>query len=146
MIRSEGARRLVALMTVAAAVGAQSIATRSAVAHQTQHADHFGVQLLATQLEAPVSLAERGALMLAPEAAGPNEMTPSFVAPLTEPSSLDPVLKRQRSWRGISANELTRRDIGPARTLVRPLPNRDSVGSRLVLTENDVLIPIRLSY
>ena len=109
MLGSEGARRFVALIAVAAGVGAQSFITQDVVADQNRQANLFGVRLLAAELSAPVS-----------------------------PIDPDPV--------AIPEPELLLGNIGPSRVLYRPLPNRDSAGSLIELTENDVLIPVRLDF
>jgi hypothetical protein len=98
MMGSEAAGRLAALLAVAAAVGAQSFVTGSAVAHQNDQAHDFGVRLLATELSAPVSPTDRISLSLTPPLAEPTGAGAPLDAPDEEWRALPSPRNQERSW------------------------------------------------
>ena len=146
MLGSEGARHLIALIAVAAAVGAQSLVTPSVMADQDRQAVDFGVRLLAAEFEMPASLLDRNLLALPSSAEDSVGTSATLRGPDPEPMAPDPTAKRKRRWFGASVSELQRRRAQPAPSLDRRKPNRDSVGSPIELTENEVLIPVRVAY
>ena len=141
---SEAIRRIFALGTVALAVVVQSVATRDAGADQSFHAHDFGVELLEAELAAPVSTAIP--LAPPPTAAGPTLPAATFLAQLAEPAPLLTQTRREPVWRSVLPSEIGRDVTRVDRSLDRELLNRDSVGSLIEISENDVLIPARLRY
>ena len=142
---SEAIRRIVALGTVALAVVVQSVATRDAGADQSFSAHDFGVKLLEAQLSAPLSPA--GPFAPSPTAAGPTLPAATFLAQLAEPA---PLLSQSATREPVWLDALPS-EVGPDvarvdRSLDRELLNRDSVGSLIEISENDVLIPARLTF
>lgn len=146
MLDSEGIRRFIALVAVAAAVGAQSFVTRNVVADQRRQANDFGVRLLGTDRLAPVSPMARSLLALPPPAAESTNSAATFLASTKEPTMLNRVHERERSWLAIPLPELQRRDFGADPLRSGRLPHRDSAGSLVELSENDVLIPAPFTY
>ena len=140
--RSEGARHLIALLVVAAAVAAQSLVTKDAVADQNRQANDFGVRLLATELSAPVSPVNRKPLVPTPTPtdAKPFGSAAVAVASITEPTTVGSVRKPGRAWLEVlQPFELRRRTVAPYHYVDRELLNRDGVGSLIELTDKDVL-------
>jgi hypothetical protein len=136
---------MIALGTIALGVVVQTVATRDAGADQNVHANDFGVRLLETELSAPVSTTVTAALP--PTVAEPASLAATFLAPFTERQPLlEPAATRERSWLSIFRSELGSAETQTDRSLDPRLSNRDSAGSLIEITENDVLIPVRLGY
>lgn len=98
MLDSEGARRLIALIAVVAAVGAQGFVTRDVVANHDRQSNDFGARLLTAELSAPVSPTLRSPLALPPSAAEPDSSAATFFVPKPEQGQLDSVTKRWQRW------------------------------------------------
>lgn len=133
MTGSEGARRMVAIVTVALAVGAQTLATRNVAAHMNAQASHFDVRLLEVELSAPMSPAN--SLELRPWVPEPAGSASMFSGSLAEPSDFPALVP-----------EFFAATAPLDWTLDRRLRNRDSVGSLIEVTENDSLTFVRVRY
>ena len=95
---SEGARRLIALFAIVAAVGAQGVVTRDVVANQNVQGNDFGTRLLAAELAVPAPPRLSEPLVLMRPATGLSSSAATFFAPKPEPIELDPVTKRWQRW------------------------------------------------
>lgn len=139
MLNSDVVRHLIALGAVVAALVAQAVVTRNVGAHQDRPLNTFGVRLFGSELAAPVSSSQPDPFALPPQAAELTSSAATSMIPRLDPP-LQPATKPQRRWLRGDFDELEAMDVR-----FRWPENRDSVGALVEITENDVLIPVRLA-
>lgn len=140
MLASQAVRHLPAALAIAVFIVAQPYGTRIAGAHYASPSDTFGVELLARDLTSPDLLDELGSHSTALTKVNAPSPAVSFVP---RPRFLSPNPARGRTAAPLA---LLPSEVDGTETKLAWPENRDATGALIRLTENDVLIPISISF